>query len=220
MKGIFIITSICSFTALFPLLKGILKLKKINKIYISFIWYIIIGSFVEITGRLLIFFHKYDISRILSNVYALYEGFVFLILFNHWGVLKKRINLFILFVIYLSTWIYDNFLLNSINKVNSFHIIIYSTITVVISIKLFQESYITNEKHSFKDPLTVISATLIINYTYRSILESLYLFKLDFSNEFYLRAFMIFVILNVLSNCTYTYAIHCMSQKRRLSSYY
>jgi hypothetical protein len=220
MKGIFIITSICSFTALFPLLKGILKLKAVNKIYVSFIGYIIIGSLIEIIGRLLVVFHKYDISRILSNVYSLFEALVFLLLFKYWGIIRRRIVLYCLCIIFSFTWIFDNLILNSINNVNSLHIILYSLVTVVISVKLFQESYLTNEKHSFKDPLTIISATLILNYSYRSILESLYLFKLDFSNNFYLMAFMIFVILNVLSNCTYTYAIHCMSQRRRLSSYY
>ncbi len=220
MKSIFVITSICSFTALLPLFVGIFRLKKVNQIYKSFINYVIISSLIEIIGSSLVIFRQNDSSRILSNIYVLFESLAFLILFNHWGILKKRNENFIFSVIFLSTWIFDNFVLNPINLVNTLHIIIYSIITVFLSVSLFQKSYITSEKNSFKDPLTIISSTLIINYSYRSIFESLYLFKLDLSNNFYLSAFVILIILNVLSNCTYTYAIRCMSLRRKLSSYY
>ena len=89
----------------------------------------------------------------------------------------------------------------------------------MLAIKLFQQEYFYTIKYSLKDPLVIISTALIINYSYRAVFESLYLFKLDFSNDFYSDAFNIFVILNVVSNCTFTYAISCMDLRKRLTLY-
>jgi hypothetical protein len=116
-------------------------------------------------------------------------------------------------------WVVDNFFINSISSINSLYRVIYSTVTVLLAIKLFQQVYFNNIKYSLKDPLIIISAMLIINYSYRAVFESLYLFKLDFSNNFYSDAFKIFVILNVVSNCTFTYAIYCMDLRKRLTLY-
>ena len=117
-------------------------------------------------------------------------------------------------------WLIDNLLINSIKNVNSSQIIIYSIFTVILSTQLLQKTYFNNLKYFSKEPLAIISTTFIINYTYRAVLESIYLFKLNFSNGFYFNTFLIFIILNVFSNCTYTYAIHCMSQRTRLTSFY
>ena len=160
---------------------------------------------------------NYRYARILANFYILFEGIAFLFIFFQWEVFKKKIIL-ISSVIFLSAiWVFDSFILNSFSEINSLYSVIYSIIIVMLAIKLFQQEYFNTIKYSLKDPLFIISTALIINYSYRAVFESLYLFKLDFSNDFYSDAFNIFVILNVVSNCTFTYAISCMDLKKRLT---
>ena len=219
MKSLFIFTTICSLTDIVPVILGIKKFKLTHEKHHSFIIFLSIGAISGLIARLLIIYHEFRYARILANFYILFEGIAFLFIFFQWEVFKKKIIL-ISSVIFLSAiWVFDSFILNSFSEINSLYSVIYSIIIVMLAIKLFQQEYFNTIKYSLKDPLFIISTALIINYSYRAVFESLYLFKLDFSNDFYSDAFNIFVILNVVSNCTFTYAIYCMDLRKRLTLY-
>ena len=220
MKGLFIFTSICSLTGFFPFLVGFRKRKLVNKRDYLFIIYVAIAFFAELFLRIFIIFHLNETSRILSNLYILFEGFIFMLMFHNWNVIRQQQFLFIILIILLSVWLIDNFIFSTIKNTNSLYNVTYSVATVLLSIKLFQQEFKSKMNYILNDSYGIISFTLIVNFTYRAIFECLYLFKLDFSNNFYLKAFMILIILNALSNCTFTYAIVCLKQKRRLSSYF
>lgn len=219
MNASFIFTSICSLTGLLPFIMGLKKRNAINETYTLFIWYVAIAFFAEFSGRILLILKLYDEAKILSNVYVLFEGLLFLLLFYKWNVISK-LRVLSIFTVLILVWIYENHIYSSLKITNSFYIIIYSIITVLLGIKLFQKEYYNNKNYFFRDPFGIISATLIITYSYRAVFESLYLVKLELSNNFYFSAFFIFIILNVFSNCTFTYAIHYMSLKRRLFWFY
>ena len=220
MKSTFIFTSICSLTGILPFLIGLRKFYTINDRYKLFIFYVTLGFLVELTGRILIISKSYESARILLNIYVLFEGLFFLVIFNNWKVITNKFIIYLLSIFLISFWAVENFMFSSIVQTNSLYSIIYSVITVLLSTQLFQQEYSKNTNYIFRDTYGIISATLIINFSYRAIFETLYVVKLGFSNNFYLSAFYIFVILNVFSNCTYTYAIHCMSPRKRLSSFY
>jgi hypothetical protein len=219
MKSVFIFTTICSLTNIVPSILGIKKFKLTHNKYHSFIVFLSIGAVSELIARLLIIYHQYRYARILANFYILFEGIVFLFIFFQWEAFKKKIILILFVFLFSAIWLIDSFILKSFSKVNSLYSVIYSIIIVLFAIKLLQQEYFNNIKYSLKDPLVIISTMLIINYSYRAVFESLYLFKLDFSNDFYSDAFDIFVILNVVSNCTFTYAISCMDLRKRLTLY-
>jgi hypothetical protein len=220
MKGLFIFTTICSLTGLFPLILGIIKWMHINKVFFYFLIFIMASSICELLVRFLIALHYHDLSKVIVNFYLLYEGLIFILIFYEWGAISKRNSLIYTCFFLILFWLIDNFVLNKISNTNSLYTIIYSIVTVMLSTTAFQQAFFNNIKNTLRDPLTIISVTLIINYSYRAVFESLYLFKLDFSNSFYFNAFFILIILNVFSNCTFTYAIHCMSQRKRLTSFY
>ena len=219
MKSLFIFTTICSLTDIVPAILGIKKFKLTHEKHQSFIIFLSIGAISGLIARLLIIYHEFRYARILANFYILFEGIFFLFIFFQWEAFKKKIILLLFVSFFSAIWLIDSFILKSFSKVNSLYSVIYSIIIVLFAIKLFQQEYFNNIKHSLKEPLVLISAMLIINYSYRAVFESLYLFKLDFSNDFYSDAFNIFVILNVVSNCTFTYAISCMDLRKRLTLY-
>lgn len=188
--------------------------------FFYFLIFIIVGSTIELAGRFLVIFHYYDLSRVLINFYLLFEGIIFILIFYDWGAFNYKYSQFYICVILICFWLLDNFVLNKLSNLNTLYTIIYSIITVILSTSVFQEAFFKNIKYSLKDPLTLIAFTFIINYSYRAVFESLYLFKLDFSNSFYLSAFLILIILNTFSNCTFTYAIYCMSLRKMLTSFY
>lgn len=219
MTGLFIFTTICSFTGLVPALYAILKYKLINEEHRIFVFYLIVGCAVDISGRLSLIFRYLIFARELSNFYILFEGIIFLILFYKWSALKRTSFIIFLTLIFVS-WFLDNYYLKSFDDSCSMYRILYSIIIVLLSIKLVQKVNLNQRASILKDPLSLISITLIFNFSYRSVFESLYLFKLGFSNNFYLSAYLIFITFNVISNCTYTYAIYCMGLRKRLSSFY
>jgi hypothetical protein len=220
MQISFILTSLCSLTCLAPALLGIKKRKLINEKHSLFLVYIIIGCIVDLTGIFLVVVHQSGLATILNNLYVLFEGIVFSIIFFNWGIIGNKKFLNWILILLICIWLVDNFLLNSIHQVNSLFRVMYSIIIVLIATKQFQQVYLNTPKYASKEPLIIISATLIINYTYRAVFESVYLFKLSFSNNFYSNAFLILIILNTLINCAFTYAIHCMDLRKRLTLYY
>lgn len=220
MQISFILTSLCSLTCLAPAILGIKKSKLINEKHSLFLVYVLIGCIVELTGRILVVVHQLESATILNNLYVLFEGIIFSIIFYNWEIIWNRNILISILILLTCIWLLDNFLFNSIYQVNSLYRVIYSIFIVLIATKQFQQVYLNTPKYASKEPLIIISATLIINYTYRAVFESLYLFKLGFSNNFYFSAFLILIILNTFLNCTFTYAIHCMDLRKRLTLYY
>ena len=220
MQISFILTSLCSLTCLAPAILGIKKSKLINEKHSLFLVYVLIGCIVELTGRILVVVHQLESATILNNLYVLFEGIIFSIIFYKWEIIWNRNILISILILLTCIWLLDNFLFNSIYQVNSLYRVIYSIFIVLIATKQFQQVYLNTPKYASKEPLIIISATLIINYTYRAVFESLYLFKLGFSNNFYFSAFLILIILNTFLNCTFTYAIHCMDLRKRLTLYY
>jgi hypothetical protein len=220
MQISFILTSLCSLTCLAPAILGIKKSKLINEKHSLFLVYVLIGCIVELTGRILVVVHQLESATILNNLYVLFEGIIFSIIFYKWEIIWNRNILMSILILLTCIWLLDNFLFNFIYQVNSLYRIIYSIFIVLIATKQFQQVYLNTPKYASKEPLIIISATLIINYTYRAVFESLYLFKLGFSNNFYFSAFLILIILNTFLNCTFTYAIHCMDLRKRLTLYY
>ena len=220
MQISFILTSLCSLTCLAPAILGIKKSKLINEKHSLFLVYVLIGCIVELTGRILVVVHQLESATILNNLYVLFEGIIFSIIFYKWEIIWNRNILISILILLTCIWLLDNFLFYSIYQVNSLYRVIYSIFIVLIATKQFQQVYLNTPKYASKEPLIIISATLIINYTYRAVFESLYLFKLGFSNNFYFSAFLILIILNTFLNCTFTYAIHCMDLRKRLTLYY
>jgi len=220
MRGLFLITTLCSLTGLLPCIYGLFKIKRINKIHYLFILLVSFGCLTEILARILVILNELNLSRILINIYILLEGVLFLFIFKQWQTIYRKSILYIFSALLLLVWLIDNFVISSITQINSIYNTFYSILVVQFAIKLFQQSNFKNLSSLFKDPYFIISSTLILNYSYRAVFESLYLFKLEFSNNFFLNAFFILITLNVFSNCTYTYAIYYMKQRKRLTSFY
>ena len=146
MKGLFIFTTICSLTSLFPLILGISKWKHINKMFFYFLIFIIVGSTIELAGRFLVIFHYYDLSRVLINFYLLFEGIIFILIFYDWGAFNYKYSQFYICVILICFWLLDNFFLNKLSNLNTLYTIIYSIITVILSTSVFQEAFFKNIK--------------------------------------------------------------------------
>ena len=220
MKSLFIFATCCALTDLIPFVWGLIKFNNLNKIYYSFILYLGVGCITDISARILLMYHLNDTVHQLTNYYLLFESMIFIYFFYRWKIITKYSYLVFLLFLFLSSWIVINFNLKSLKDLNTLYTIIYSTITVLLATSLFQRTYHKNWKISFKEPFFIISFALILNYSYRAVFESLFVFQMELSNSFYAAAFLIFIILNVVSNCLFTFAIHCMSQKIRLTSFY
>jgi hypothetical protein len=220
VQSSFVFTTICSLSCLFPAFLGFKKRKQINQKHSTFLIYVYIACAVELISRILVITHQAESAIILNNFYVLFEGLVFSINFYKWDIIGNRNILISIIILLTLIWFVDNFLLNSITCINSLYRVIYSISFVLIATKQFQKVYLNTPKHAIKEPIIIITVTIITNFTYRAVFESLYLFKLGFSNKFYFSAFFILIIVNTFLNCAFTYAIYCMSLRKRLTSFY
>ena len=220
MKTQFIFTSVCSLTDLIPFVVGMSKFKQIPEKFHPFIIFLGIGSIVDIASRILIIVHQNEIANNVAKCYLIYEGLQLTYLLYIWGAIEKRKTMYSIIALLSGIWLIDNTFFYSNTSLNSIYRIIYSSTIALLAINLFHREYFDTAKQALKDPLTIISGTLILSYTYRAVFESTYLFKLNFSNNFYFNIFMLFIILNVVSNCSFTYAIYRMNLKKRLTSLY
>jgi hypothetical protein len=120
----------------------------------------------------------------------------------------------------LAVWTLDNLILHKIDSTNSFFRIIYSSLTALLSIQLINNHIITYRTNIFKEPSFLISIVFILNFSYRSVLESIFLFDLPISNGVYFYTMSIFVFLNLISNIFYSIAILCIQAKQRFTLSY
>jgi hypothetical protein len=220
VKSSFIFTTICSMTCIFPCYLAIKKFNRVNVKYKPFLLYLIFSALIEISARVLLVIRYNSLSNFVLNSFVLYEGLIFIYLFYLWEVINKKSILYIIYFLFITIWVFDNFFFNSILYVNSFYVIFYSIFVVLLSISLFITTTSGSSNYYTLDPLSIISGVFIINYSYRAVFESTYLFKNIFSNDFYFKAFLIFIILNLLSNCIYTYALYLMDMRKRLMQHY
>lgn len=215
----FLFTTICSFTGIIPLIIGIKKYKFLCNQEPIFFTYLIIAFVVEVLGHYFIWTRHINLSNYLINFFVLYEGIVMPILLFQWGAIQKG-KTYVFIFLFVSIWVADNIILHSIKDVNGLSIVIYSLFIAVSSINLLLHYRNSKISTYFKQPLTILAIGLNLNYSYRAVFESLYTFKINLSNEFYLNAFYILVLLNVILNCSFTFAILQMQRKKRLYSFY
>jgi hypothetical protein len=142
-----------------------------------------------------------------GNVYVLTEAVLYCWLFYNWSSLlrnKKRYGLLIVFI--CIAWVTDNFILHSIHTSNSLFRIISSFILVFLAIDQINRLLTTERSAILSNARFLISTGLVIYFTYKAMVETFYLFQLDFSNRFYHNIYIIMDCVNLFVNLIFAVA--------------
>lgn len=209
-----------SYFALIPTILGAIKYSNTKIFYRPFYLFIFLSCFVDITGFNLILLKQQNIATVLGNIYVLISSIILLSFFENARIIRRKYIFYILLSFLITVWTLDNLILHKINSTNSFFRIIYSSLTALLSIQLINNHIITYRTNILKEPSFLISIVFILNFSYRSVLESIFLFDLPISNGVYFYTMSIFVFLNLLSNIFYSIAILCIQAKQRFTLSY
>lgn len=214
------ISLIIGVSSWFPAIAGIYLFNKINRKYKPFIYLLIFYAIVETSGQILIWLKKGEINSILMNIFVLIDYIFIHILLNFWkGKKNKLIDLFIIAILII-IWIIDNLFINKINTTNSTFRIIYSIILVIKIIDVINKQISKLNFQITSDPILIVCLFLLIQFTFKSIYETSFIFSRLVSDRMYLYSFIIHLIIDFSGYAIFTKTILCMNKSIRLTSSY
>lgn len=216
-KILIIITPFLSFL---PLVIGLIKHKRINNKYKSFILLLALYAATEISGTFLIILNRGDYVTYLMNIFVLLDFIFLFIILSKWTKSKiARIDYLIIFLFFL-LWIWDNFFFSNLNVTNSIFRISYSLMICIKSISLINKQLMRIDRNFVKNPFFIIGSTLLMLFTYKSIYETIYFININLDKETSFWSFYVLVFVNILSYILFIISILCMEKKIKLSSTY
>jgi hypothetical protein len=203
-----------------PAIAGIYLFNKINRRYKPLIYLLIFYAIVETSGQILIWLKKGEFNSILMNIFVLIDYIFIHILLNFWkGKKNKLIDIFIIAILII-IWIIDNLIINKINTTNSTFRIIYSIILVIKIIDVINKQISKLNFQITSDPIFIVCLFLLIQFTFKSIYETSFIFSRLVSDRIYLYSFIIHLIIDFSGYAIFTKAILCMKKSIRLTSSY
>ncbi len=218
--NLFWLAYINSYLSLVPVLLGVIKYKESLSLYHPFILFVFLSSFSDILSYNLIIINKSEIAIAVSNIYTLLSSCLLISFFVKIKSLKNKTLIILSYVLLSSIWLLDNKLLHTIFETTSLFRVTYSIILVLLSIETLNKNIVSIRTNIKTEPTFIISIFFIINFTYRAVFESLFLFKLKINDNIYLFTFLGFVFLTFLSHIIFSISILCIQAKRRFTLSY
>jgi hypothetical protein len=154
-----------------------------------------------------------------NNIYIFIELMLFLWQFYRWGFPRKRRTTHILIISIFSAlvWILDNLVLNSIADINPLFRVYYSFVLIYLSIDQINSLIVNERGKLFQNSRFLFCAGILLFYSYKSLIESFYLFHIGFSNQFYHYLFLILAFVNVFVNFLYGVAVLCIPTREKFT---
>jgi len=205
---------ILTFSIIIPVVISWIRFKQINPAYYPFIFCLWLGLINEIVSYIA---SKITHSNAVnSNIYGLLESFLITWQFYTWKLFHRFKPLFtIILCLLAAVWIVENFIISSITSFNSYFIIIYSFIIVLMSISVLNMLLVRERKFLLTNPIFLLCITFIIYYTYNALVETFWVYGA--SKEFRIRIHRIEEFMNVFANIVYSLAIIWMPTKHRFT---
>lgn len=151
-----------------------------------------------------------------NNVFILVEWLLLTWLLQGWMLHpQKKIVYKIVAILFTGIWILDHLVFHSIFTFNSFFRITYAFAIVTMTIDHLNALIVLERERLMVNAKFLICCGLIIYFTYKGILEVLYVMHLTSSAHFEKVLFQSMAYINVLSNIFYILASLCLPTKQR-----
>ena len=192
---------------------GLIRVRTINQTFLPFIILLWIGLLNEILGTILI--RLIRSNAVNSNIYVLIESLVILKFFNGLGLFdNKRKVFFLVGILFITTWIADNFFISNINRFSSYFRVFYSIVIVFISIQMINRQLTEEKKGLLKNPVFLIMMSFITFFTCKILIEIFWIYGLNASKDFRVDIYRIMTYVNLITNITYALAVIWIPRKR------
>jgi hypothetical protein len=193
---------------------GFLRYRKITQEDRPFFWILWTALIFEISSEICT--SVIHLTSVNNNIYVLIEAMLYTWLFFKWGSFhpnKKKFRSLEVFILLL--WILDNFILNRITSTNSIFRIASSFIMVFLAINQINQLITTERANLLRNPRFLISAGMVIYFSYKAIVETFFWVQLPFSNTFYIYVLLIMDYVNLFVNLIFVLAALWIPTRRK-----
>lgn len=156
---------------LFPLIVGLVRLRRIQKsTYQPFFILIILGAFWEVLNQVLIKIYHNNIVAI--NIFVLFEWLLIAWQFRQWGLLRGRKMAFnAVLVIPCVVWIVEYLIFGQIHHFATYYQVLYCFLIVLFSVNTINFMITHDYRNLFRNPTFLICIAFIIYFIYRIVLN-------------------------------------------------
>jgi hypothetical protein len=163
--GIFLFSQ----SILLPIIVGLIRLRRIDKVYQPFFLLLIIGFFNEVVSFILIKeFHRSN--AIPTNLYTAVEACLIFTQFHVWGWPRHRNRIFYsLLVLTVLGWATENLVFWKITEFSPYFRIFYAFFIVLLSVNKINYMITHDDRNLFRNPKFLISIGFIIFFIYMII---------------------------------------------------
>ncbi len=194
----------------------LLRYKTIHYSYRPFIYLTLLSFASEVLSA--VFSYSTGSNALVSNIYVLGEWILLVWLMYYWiaGKRKRR------FCIYLGialtcVWLGEILVAGSVYRFNSVYRIVYSFALTFMTIGHLNTLIFSGSRPLFSNARFLLSCSLIIYFSYKAILETLYLFHLSDSRDFQRVIFIVMACVNLFCNLIFIIASLCLPLKPRFT---
>jgi hypothetical protein len=203
-----------SYSILLAAVVGFMRYRKVtpdDRPFFLIVWLALIS---EILGE--IFTSTIHSTSVNNNIYVLIESLLYTWLFYRWGTLSNKKNRLYLLQIFLCVvWIFDNLILNKLTQTNSIFRIVSSFVMVFLAINQINQLITTERSNLLRNSRFLISAGLVIFFTYKAIIETFFWIQLPFSDTFYIYVLLIMDYVNLFVNLIFALAALWIPTRRK-----
>ncbi len=194
-----------SYSILLAAIVGMVRYHKVthdNWPFFYIAWVALINEILSETFTSL--FHSTAVN---CNIYVLVEALLYCWLFHNWGSgFRDRKKFFGLLVVVLLFWIWDNIVAHPLTQINSPFRIFSSFILVFLAIDQINQLIVRERSMLVRNARFLISAGVVIYFTYRAIFEVFYWIGVPFSPLFFQNVYLIMVYVNLFVNLIFALA--------------
>lgn len=203
-------------SAIIPTVIALARFRDISEIYYPFLFCLWIGSFNTILD--FIFAQNGLPTLTNNNVYVLIESLLLLLLFRRFSVFRNRMWIYYaLAALFICVWVAENFIFRTITQSCIYFRILYSLVTVFLSVRTLNGLLTYNDKKLPTNATFILCAAFIFFFSYKILVFAFMIYGNQGSITFLKYLIAILVYVDLITNLLYAVAVIWMPKRVQYS---
>lgn len=193
---------------------ALLRFQRIPAEYRPFVYLLWAGLLTEIAAGVL---YNGRENIVPYNLFSLVEPVLILYQFRKWQLFERRRPLYLgLQGVFVLAWCLENLVFWHFAIFDSYFIIFYSFLVVLLSIHQINKLIVTTDFSLLRNPRFIICVGFIIYFTYSAVTEVFWRYGLDNeANQLRKGVSDFLVIVNLFTNLVYAFAVLWIPRKQK-----
>lgn len=187
-----------------------------DQAYYPFAALIIVAALTETFSALSLKFGGFRQNIAILNIYVLLEPLLLMLQFRAWGTFKIRLPAFaILCLLIVIVWVLDTLMFGSLDRLSLYYRISYSFLLVLLAVNHMNYCIVHETRNPLRSGSFLIGTGVLIFFTYKIMVEALFLLSDEVSNDFLSASYYIMMYINAFVNLIYALAALWIPMKVR-----